>query len=41
VEEDGDLDELDDGVGQLGDPVGGEAEQQTAFSAGVDVVLLR
>ena len=36
VEEDRDLDQLDDGVGQLGDPVGDEAKQEPALGALVD-----
>ena len=36
MEENGDLDELDDGVGQLGYPVGDEAEQEAALGALID-----
>jgi hypothetical protein len=36
VEEDRNLDELDDGSGQLAKPVGGKAKQEAALSLVVD-----
>ena len=41
MKEDGDLNELDNGVGQLGNPIGGKAEKQAAFGTVVDGTVLR